>query len=507
MTTGTGDGLNFDFLNEPDPVPAPKPEPVPEPAVPSPLQLPEGLELGEVEEPSSSIFDEGPEGPIGSLDQVPDAVPNISDGGTEILARGRTELQEFEEQFGAVSEPDPGPLELNLEPAPVETPPPEPVAEPAPAPAAEPGPAESLLDGLFDSVAESPVEATPLTVTGLNEPTADTAVQLSPLSPVPASEPAASGPIELPAAESSGLSGLNLDLGGTDSASAPAAETPNALGDLGDSLTLGAAAAVATGLGSSSSTPVSAARPKPAAQADSQRVILFALAGYAALITLLCVFLLLMLAKARKAGQLESLPELQPLSRDRVALYPVNLELPTSHVLKFGEARRFGNLRVEPIKVTRGPAELVHYSGDRERGSYKTSPVLRLWFKFTNESQDQSFAPIDHDLVFLRNDSGVRANNNFLVERSRKPAGGPLALSFDHTDSSHDFAGQNLGRQLKPGESIEAYYPTSEEEFENLRGDLIWRVQLRKGLGPSGHGVTTLIEVAFTSDEIQADGT
>jgi hypothetical protein len=502
MTTGTGDGLNFDFLNEPDPVPAPKPEPVPEPAVPSPLQLPEGLELGEIEEPSSSIFDEGPGGPINSLDDVPDAVPNISDGGTEILARGRAELQEFEEQFSAVSEPDLAVHELTLEPAPVETPTPEPVTEPAPVP--EPEPAGSLLDGLFDSVAESPSEAAPPTVTGLTEPDADTAVNFSPLPPAPAERP-----IDLPAAESTGLSGLNLDIGGGDSASTPTLESQGVLSDLGDSLAIGAAAAVSSGLsdlGTSNTATSSVSRPKPA-QADSQRVILIALAGYAALITLLCLFLLIMLAKARKAGQLESLPELQPLSRDRVALYPVNLELPASHVLKIGEARRFGNLRVEPIKVTRGPAELVHYSGDRERGSYKTSPVLRLWFKFTNESTDQSFAPIDHDLVFLRNDSGVRANNNFLVERSRKPAGGPLALTFDHTDSSHDFAGQNLGRQLGPGESFEAYYPTSEEEFENLRGDLIWRVQLRKGLGPSGHGVTTLVEVAFTSDEIQTEGT
>jgi hypothetical protein len=504
MTTGTGDGLNFDFLNEPDPVPAPKPEPVPEPVVPSPLALPEGLELGELEEPSSSIFDEGPEGPIGSLDQVPEAVPNISDGGTEILAKGRTELREFEEQFSAASEPEVPFPQITPEPSPVE----ELAASPEPAaPVPEAEPAGSLLDGLFDSVAESPSDATPLTVSGVSEPSAETAVLLSPLSPAPPS-----APIELPAAESTGLSGLNLDLGSADASPATAADAPRPASDLSDSLTLGAAAtaaAAATGfndLGTTSSPSASATRAKPV-PADSQRVILIALAGYAALITLLCLFLLMMLAKARQAGQLESLPELQPLSRDRVALYPVNLELPASHVLKIGEARRFGNLRVEPIKVTRGPAELVHYSGDRERGSYKTSPVLRLWFKFTNESQEQSFVPIDHDLVFLRNDSGVRANNNFLVERSRKPAGGPLVLTFDHTDSSHDFAGQNLGRPLGPGESIEAFYPTSEDEFESLRGDLVWRVQLRKGLGPSGHGVTTLIEVAFTSDEIQADGT
>lgn len=506
--TGTGDGLNFDFLNEPDPVPA-KPESPPEPVVPSPLELPEGLELGETEEPSSSIFDDGPEGPVNSLDQIPDAIPNISDGGTEILSRGRTELKEFEEQFGAAVEAaPPSPPESLPEPAsPAENPATEqfaaPVEEAAQPVAPEAEPTESLLDGLFDSVA-SPVDAaTPPTVTDLNASGDDTQVSLSPLpEPVAASS-------ELPTV-GTGLSGLNLDLSPADSGPAPTADDQNPLGDFGDPLTLGAAAGAASTLDdlntASSSASASSARPK-AAEPGSNRVILIALAGYAALLTVLCLFLLIMLAKARRASQLESLPELQPLSRDRVALYPVNLELPAGHVLKFGEARRFGNLRVEPIKVTRGPAEMVHYSGDPARGSYKTAPVLKLWFKFTNESPDQSFAPIDHDLVFLRNDSGMRANNNFLVERSRKAAGGPLALTFDHTDTSHDFAGQNLGRPLKPGESIEAYYPTSEDEFEKLSGDLVWRVQLRKGIGPGGHGVTTLIEVAFASNEIQADGT
>jgi hypothetical protein len=495
--TGTGDGLNFDFLNEPEPVPPPAPPPAP--AVPSPLELPEGLELGGLEEPSSSIFDDGPEGPVDSLDQIPDAVPNISDGGTEILAHGRAELQEFEERFEP-AESAPSPPEVS----PAE----EAFAAPVEPPAVPEVPAsdstESLLDGLFDAVAPTE-ESTPPTVTGLDGPGADTAVGMSPLGDPSPEIPSDFAPV------SSGLSGLSLDLGTADtSLPSPALEPESPLGEIGDPLMLGAAAAaVATSLDDLNAPQSSTAYSKRpvAAAPGSNRVILIALAGYAAMITLLCLFLLVMLAKARRASQLESLPEIQPLSRERVALYPVNLELPAGHVLKLGEARRFGNLRVEPVKVTRGPAKLVHYSGDPDRGSYNTSPVLKLWFKFTNESTDQSFAPIDHDLVFLRNDSGVRANNNFLVEQSRKAAGGPLALMFDHNDTSHDFAGQNLGRPLKPGESIEAFVPTTEDEFEQLTGDLVWRVQLRKGLGPGGHGVTTLVEVAFASNEIGADGT
>ncbi len=76
------------------------------------------------------------------------------------------------------------------------------------------------------------------------------------------------------------------------------------LNELGDSLAIGAAAAVSSGLidlGTSNTATSSVSRPKPA-QADSQRVILIALAGYSALITLLCLFLLIMLARlARRA--------------------------------------------------------------------------------------------------------------------------------------------------------------------------------------------------------------
>ncbi len=169
----------------------------------------------------------------------------------------------------------------------------------------------------------------------------------------------------------------------------------------------------------------------------------------------------------------------------------MNLELPASHVLKIGEARRFGNYELNQSRSHVVRRNWFITPETVSGAATKTSPVLRLWSSSRTSRQTSHSLRSITIWFFLRNDSGVRANNNFLVERSRKPAGGPLALTFDHNRLQHDFAGQNLGRQLGPGESIEAYYPTSEEEFDNLRGDLIWRVQLRKGLGPSGHGVTT----------------
>ena len=175
-----------------------------------------------------------------------------------------------------------------------------------------------------------------------------------------------------------------------------------------------------------------------------------------------------------------------------------------------GEHQRYGNLRVEPIKVTRSPITFQHFSKDGEFKDYDSAPVLKLWVKFTNESKAQAFVPLDSDLLFRRHvdaQDTVRANN-FLVHRVDKPRRYPLVFVYDHPLASDwDMVEQHLGQSLEPGESLETYIPTTEEGIDRLRGDLLWRVQLRKGHSTQGNGVTTLVEVAFTADQIQTDGT
>ena len=71
--------------------------------------------------------------------------------------------------------------------------------------------------------------------------------------------------------------------------------------------------------------------------------------------------------------------------------------------------------------------------------------------------------------------------------------------------------GQNINQEkkpqeLKPGESFETYVATNEQGIDDLKGDLVWRLQIRKGYNPkSRRGVTTLIEVVFNSSQIQSD--
>ncbi|MFG0241087.1 MAG: hypothetical protein ACF8CY_08595, partial [Gimesia chilikensis] len=59
---------------------------------------------------------------------------------------------------------------------------------------------------------------------------------------------------------------------------------------------------------------------------------------------------------------------------------------------------------------------------------------------------------------------------------------------------------------LEPGQSFETFVATNEAGIDSLTGELVWRLQIRKGYNPKSHrGVTTLIDVVFNSDQIQKE--
>jgi hypothetical protein len=47
------------------------------------------------------------------------------------------------------------------------------------------------------------------------------------------------------------------------------------------------------------------------------------------------------------------------------------------------------------------------------------------------------------------------------------------------------------------------YIPTEEAGLDQLTGELVWRLHFRKGYSPAGYGVTTVVEIAFDSLQIQ----
>lgn len=487
--TGTGDGLNLDFLNAPDPQPKQPSEPVRDSEfseMPSPLGSLKGL-LSQTEKPlapeldddGASIFDDGPEGPIDSIDEMPDAVPNISDGGTEILSHGRVEIKEFSEDFAG----DDSSTELGSE------------QQLFGVPSDDPGidaPSDTLGGMWLTDLADAEESPTVIIAGRPDQPSShESGVEESQPPAMPTTE--FEGSLE-PLMEGS-------EVGAVDPLSESGIDIIE--GDEGVSLS-DVTSAVAAAATVETLTPRSQTRSAP----GGNRTLLFALGGYALVVTALCVLLLSLLAKARNASRLESLPDLPPEPAKQMTLIPVHAELPPGHTLALGESQRFGNLRVEPLRVTRGPIQFA-YSGNSQEEGFKTDPVLMLWVKFTNESQDQAFVPLDADLLFRRSRDGQRSNN-FVIEKADKRQGAPgVLVHYDELLKRGEWtlAGQQLGQTLQPGESLETYIPTVEAGIDRLAGDLLWRIQLRKGRSPSGGGVTTLVEVAFSADQIEPDGT
>ncbi|QGQ24231.1 hypothetical protein F1728_16735 [Gimesia benthica] len=219
--------------------------------------------------------------------------------------------------------------------------------------------------------------------------------------------------------------------------------------------------------------------------------------------------------------QLESLPDLKPpIKNDEIALQlvPENAELPPGHTLQLGgPGRRFGNVMVTPLRVTRGPLEFEHYTGDASRTREPTSSdVLKLYLKFENMSDDQTFEPLDQKLLLSRvpgknPDSPMRANN-FVSRLDQLHPDGERVLVYDMPPSwEWNIKGQNINQEsapqkLEPGQSFETFVATNETGIDSLTGELVWRLQIRKGYNPKSHrGVTTLIDVVFNSDQIQKE--
>ncbi len=213
--------------------------------------------------------------------------------------------------------------------------------------------------------------------------------------------------------------------------------------------------------------------------------------------------------------QLESLPDLAPpksrSSKQTVTHINVPFDAPMAplHTLKLGETRRFGNLEVTPLRVVKEPIEFSHFDATVKATKPPSAPVLKLVMRVKNVG-DEAFVPFDHDLMFARepdpkNIELLRANN-FVCGTDGRSDKGHRVLMFDQTDGAvWDLKDQLCGRELTPGEAVETYLATEEQGLDNLSGDLVWRVHFRKGHNAAtGRGVTTLIEVAFHADDVDA---
>lgn len=279
------------------------------------------------------------------------------------------------------------------------------------------------------------------------------------------------------------------------------------------SFTVAGTAALPTSTIATSPVPEKSVAEEAAAFAESEllsrqkflTMLLIIVGSYASAVSIVLAYLLI----RGQSSRLESLPDLEPPRGKNGEISwtynPPKNEVASGHVLKLGQSRRFGNVRVTPLKVTRGHVKFEHYSGRAEM-TIEPKKILKLWVKFENVSSNQIFSPVDSYTLFTRRSINLGEfiqANGFVAREADRRQGKSLFYIYElSTTSEFKMAGQNLGQQLEPGENLETFIP-SEEAARDLQGDLVWRFQFRKGYNPkSKRGVTTLIDVRFNSKDI-----
>lgn len=230
-------------------------------------------------------------------------------------------------------------------------------------------------------------------------------------------------------------------------------------------------------------------------------------ASYASAVTLALLWLLF----SNRSHQLESLPDVRTLSEGEFEFATVEAVLPAGHVLALNESVRFGDVRVTPLRVTREPISFVHYE-DPSASSPPSRPVLKLWLKFENLASDVAFPPYDTALMSYRaqdsKDPNLTRANTFLCRANQRRTPQNVVLNYNHpVDSEWDLGGQANG-PLAANAECTTYVASAEKGVELMTaesGQLVWRVQFRKGISRSSRkGVTTLIDVTFSTDDIGA---
>jgi len=139
-----------------------------------------------------------------------------------------------------------------------------------------------------------------------------------------------------------------------------------------------------------------------------------------------------------------------------------------------------GDLEVTPQKVERG--RLQWAIGQTLQTFPEDALILRL--KLRNVSRDVSFYPMDR--YFVRAWPKVQGDHKpytLLEMGERKFYGGPL----DWSRKNEFIKGQDVNRELKPGEEMTTFFCTNPDEhaaraLDSYAGSLVWHLQLRRGL-------------------------
>ncbi|MBC7817410.1 MAG: hypothetical protein IAG10_11015 [Planctomycetaceae bacterium] len=376
------------------------------------------------------------------------------------------------------------------------------ITEPTPEPATQ-QPNFSSQAGVTEATA--PIEATsPI----------DAAMPQAAPEPVTASamvsEPVAAQPNEAVASGLSDIFGSSASAPPPDTA-AVVAEQPAAASVVPDAMTEsdppfdGSSEDGSLAVAAQAVAPAAAAvKPANKDQVTVSKAMFVVLISYASAMTLGFGWVLYQM-KTGGGGGLEALPDPVPAKKTGFQWYPPRTVMTAGHNLEIGDSQRFGNIKVTVLKVTRGPIKFRHFS-NANQSRPPTFPVLKLWLRFENVSDEQEIAPLDDELLFRRSGTNYTEykSSQFVCRSDEKTKSKPkIVIAYDHVSGSGwDLANLPLDKPLAPHESREYFVPTCEQGLDDLVGNLVWRVHIRKGYSSRGNGVTTLFEVHFDSQDI-----
>jgi len=257
--------------------------------------------------------------------------------------------------------------------------------------------------------------------------------------------------------------------------------------------------------GANDSDGSTAAKATAVAAAAPGGMLMIGLISYASLVTLLLLWSMMSGGGGGGSQDLESLPDIAPEKEGNLSYVAPHTPLPAGHTIKVGDQQRFGNLNVEVIGITKEPLEFTHYSGDASIKRDATTPVWKLWLKLTNVSKDQEFAALDRRLLLRwvqKKGEDVEYANYYIAPQNAAKGAARFSMYRLPIASDWDLKEQHLGESLAPGASMTTYIAASDEQTEAPSGKLVWRFQIRKGLSPSGNGVTTMVEVPFAANDV-----
>lgn len=243
-------------------------------------------------------------------------------------------------------------------------------------------------------------------------------------------------------------------------------------------------------------------------------LVLIPLISYSILATIAVVMLL---SRSQAADPFEFLPDREgdlkgaKHSKPAAATYDrVRPENDLSNRLKvpLGQTIQLGDLAVTPQRVELRRVEF-HRPGFAPEPALEDSLVLRLHFR--NISRDVAFSPTDP--FFDRCWKGVASGKKpytFLDIGKDRLWGGPLPWSPGRPLGERDTIDGQQYKILQPGEELTSLVCTDPEDhagrlLASYRGDLLWRVQVRRGLvqvRDREYSATAVIGVPFKDTDI-----